>query len=530
MGGGLYYDALYGYTPFPPYIRRVLDLEVFQRLRGLKQLSTVYLVFPGAVHTRFEHSVGVAHLAGIVHERLREIPPSKGQDPNAPWLNRVSLAAIQLAALCHDIGHGPFGHLFEMFCRRDQRYRRWNHEEFAFSLMTGNGQGPIYQQIPDMLATLKGQLRELNDGPEALLGLLDPENLYRIASGKPPDLGDCSITAKYVFLKDIIPSPYGVDRLDYLRRDAYFSGVNTGNIDVWEIISNLRIQRDGEIHGLFLEPEVAPGVEAILAARAAVYRRLYHNPVHRSAQELIIRGLSELHREPEELVLLTDGELLDMFREEGVAGNDFLREAYDRIKFRILYENIELVSHAEITRYKAVLEENRTRGWAALVEKEEHIANSAGVAQRRKIFYDLERVPVIRPEDFESLIFFDRIDGRPQNLFELQPHLATLYKGTLTPDVEKSEAFIDSVSKIYLSFPFEHISQDIKSASELDKSSWQKEAERIYESKLERMIEAFFLEILRAPDVDHFPVQRIRKQTLAYLLDLISLYSMKFNP
>jgi hypothetical protein len=104
-----------------------------------------------------------------------------------------------------------------------------------------------------------------------------------------------------------------------------------------------------------------------------------------------------------------------------------------------------------------------------------------------------------------------------------------LYRGALTPDVEKSEAFIDSVSKIYLSFPFEHISEDVKSASAEDKSAWQNRARHIYDSRLKGLIEAFFLDVLRAPKLDNFPIPRIRKQTLAYLLDLISLYSQRLG-
>ena len=72
-GTGLYYDPLYGYVPLPDYLRKAMDLDVFQRLQGIKQLSTVYLTFRGAVHTRFDHCVGTAYLASILFNKLREL-------------------------------------------------------------------------------------------------------------------------------------------------------------------------------------------------------------------------------------------------------------------------------------------------------------------------------------------------------------------------------------------------------------------------------------------------------------------------
>jgi len=132
-GSGLYYDPLYGYVPLPSYCREAMDLEVFQRLRGIKQLSTVYLTFPGAVHTRFDHCVGTSHLALIMFNKLRELVNQN--EKNAPKINHITEACMQLSSLFHDIGHGPFGHIFEMFCKRREKFRKWRHEKFGRKLL-----------------------------------------------------------------------------------------------------------------------------------------------------------------------------------------------------------------------------------------------------------------------------------------------------------------------------------------------------------------------------------------------------------
>ena len=134
-GTGLYYDPLYGYVPLPDYLREAMDLDVFQSLQGIKQLSTVYLTFRGAVHTRFDHCVGTAYLASILYNKLRELAVES--DGDTPQINPILEASIRLAALFHDVGHGPFGHIFEMFCKRNGKFKGWTHEKMARKLITG---------------------------------------------------------------------------------------------------------------------------------------------------------------------------------------------------------------------------------------------------------------------------------------------------------------------------------------------------------------------------------------------------------
>uniref|UniRef100_A0A9J8ANF4 HD domain-containing protein n=1 Tax=Cyprinus carpio carpio TaxID=630221 RepID=A0A9J8ANF4_CYPCA len=102
----IFNDPIHGQMELHPLLVKIIDTPQFQRLRHIKQLGTKYLVYPGATHTRFEHSLGVAYLARCLLKTLRE---------NQPELNitKQDFLCVQIAALCHDMGHGPFSHLFD---------------------------------------------------------------------------------------------------------------------------------------------------------------------------------------------------------------------------------------------------------------------------------------------------------------------------------------------------------------------------------------------------------------------------------
>lgn len=506
-GTGLYYDPLYGYVPLPDYLREAMDLDVFQRLQGIKQLSTVYLTFRGAVHTRFDHCVGTAYLASILFNRLRECVDKS--DTDAPKINSILGYSISLAALFHDVGHGPFGHIFEMFCRRKGEFEDWTHEKMAKKLITGkdetgndiNDDDEPYKQIKTLLEKIKAGFNQPN-GDFENIRLLDPINIYNIASGEAPDLGLPELNNKYYFLKDIIASCYGLDRLDYLKRDAYFSGVNTGNIDIGEIISSLVLKKHENKYKLFLKVESRAAVETLLQARNLVYRRLYHNSVHRSAQELIIRGLMDLRCEPKDICLRTDNEILTTFSDTP----GLPRHISERVKFRVLFEKIHLCSHMFIRDYKAKLREYReTKGeWVKLKGLEDEIAKQAQMRDD-SVFYDIEVIPAVKSEDFESKIFFDEIEETPKSLFDLAPHLDMIYGVDPYDGHNKAEHFNESVSDIIVCFPYDAIADDIEKLHKLrtnGSAELQIGIDDLYTKKLEPLVRGFFNEILKVPESD----------------------------
>jgi len=129
--GRTIHDRIHGHIEFEPLLIAVIDTPQFQRLRGLKQLGGSVYVYPGASHTRFEHSLGVAHLA---HRMVRHI---SGAQPALNVTPRDEMC-VKLAGLCHDLGHGPFSHMFETFVNRVRRREgkpEWEHEHASIDLL-----------------------------------------------------------------------------------------------------------------------------------------------------------------------------------------------------------------------------------------------------------------------------------------------------------------------------------------------------------------------------------------------------------
>lgn len=114
-------DPIHGHIELPPLAVKIIDTPQFQRLRDLKQLGATYHVFYGATHNRFEHSIGVCHLATQMLEHLQRKQP----DLN---INSRDMKCVQIAALCHDLGHGPFSHMFDKFMEVARPQISWTHE------------------------------------------------------------------------------------------------------------------------------------------------------------------------------------------------------------------------------------------------------------------------------------------------------------------------------------------------------------------------------------------------------------------
>ncbi|MES2704407.1 MAG: HD domain-containing protein [Bacteroidota bacterium] len=241
-------DPVYGFIRFPEHeIIQVIDHPWFQRLRHIKQMGLAHLVYPGAVHTRLAHSLGACHLMGKALDELKAKGITTDKD---------ECLGARLAALLHDVGHGPFSHSLE------------------HSLVN----------VPhETLSRLIMQRMNQQFG-----GLLD----------KALEIFNSSYPQKY--LHQLVSSQMDVDRMDYLNRDSFYTGVSEGVIGYDRILQMLSVQHNE----LMVEEKGVYSVEKFIIARRLMYWQVYLHKTVLGAEMLLInilRRAKELAREGKEL-------------------------------------------------------------------------------------------------------------------------------------------------------------------------------------------------------------------------------------
>jgi HD superfamily phosphohydrolase len=272
-------DSVHDHIPICDLAANLLDTPELQRLRHIKQLSTVRLVYPSANHTRFEHSLGVYHLA---REALSKLGVEESR-----------AKAVRAAALLHDAGHGPYGHQTEgIILRRLGRH----HDEVGDLL----GQGRLAAVL------------EAHD--------LDPDEVAALVAGEGK-------------LGQLVAGELDVDRMDYLVRDAHHTGVPYGTIDHSRLLAALQF-RDGD---LVLSAGNVQTAEGTLVARALMNATVYRHHVSRIAGAMLERAgerlLDATDLSTAEFARMTDDRLLAAMRDcEATA------DAARRLERRSLYK------------------------------------------------------------------------------------------------------------------------------------------------------------------------------------------------
>lgn len=229
-------DPVYGFITVPyPIVFDIIEHPFFQRLRRIKQLGLTHLVYPGALHTRFHHTLGAVHLMGMAIEELR----GKGYE-----ITEKEAEGVTIAILMHDIGHGPFSHALE------------------HSIVSG-----ITHEVISALF-----MERLN---KEFRGKLD--TAIAIFNDKYPKR----------FLHQLVSSQLDMDRLDYLRRDSFFTGVSEGIVGSDRIIKMLHVVNDE----LAVESKGIYSIEKFIVARRIMYWQVYLHKTVLSAEYLLINIL-----------------------------------------------------------------------------------------------------------------------------------------------------------------------------------------------------------------------------------------------
>ncbi|HET9178663.1 MAG TPA: HD domain-containing protein [Terriglobia bacterium] len=322
-------DPLHVFIKFDSGERRVIDSTPVQRLRHIHQLAMSYLVYPGATHRRFEHSLGVMELAGrvydvvsrpdnIYHEVVREFVPQQQGYEYQYWR-----LVLRLAALCHDLGHLPFSHAAEKELLPDG----WDHERLTIEIIRSDEMAPLWNNLK-----------------------VEPEDIAKLAVGpaKYPD----SLNPWESILSEIIcGDAFGVDRMDYLLRDSKHTGVPYGGFDHYRLIDTLRIlPKPGESD----EPELGveegglQSAEALLWARYFMYTQVYFHPIRRiydiHLKDFLTAWLQGGHfpTDIDKLLEITDNEVTTAMLKSSADSNspqhDAARRIIGREHFRLLYQ------------------------------------------------------------------------------------------------------------------------------------------------------------------------------------------------
>jgi hypothetical protein len=273
LSGKVIRDPLWNTIRLDPIAVQIVDTAEFQRLRYIRQLGFTHLVYPGATHTRFDHALGVYHLTTVALGRIREnrrTPPEALQGEHL----------IPYAALLHDIGHYPFSHALEEL---EAEYVPTHHEEVSERFLASSS------------------LRE------ALvpLGSTAPELLLELISGQSE-----------IPLRGLVSGALDLDKMEYLRRDAHFSGVPYGEVDVSRLLQGLVLLRDPDSgqYEVGVHEKAVAALESLLFAKYQMFRNVYWHHAVRAAtvlykrivEEAVDSGLLVSH----ELVGPTDEELL----------------------------------------------------------------------------------------------------------------------------------------------------------------------------------------------------------------------------
>ncbi|MDQ3100352.1 MAG: HD domain-containing protein [Bacteroidota bacterium] len=276
-------DPIYGFISVPhPRILQLIDHPWFQRLRYIKQLGVGHLVYPGALHTRFHHALGAMHLIGEAIATLR----GKGHD-----ISDQEKIGASIAILLHDVGHGPFSHALE------------------HSLVEGIAHEDVSALVMDALN------EQFNGGLELGLAIFRDQHPRRA-------------------LHQLVSSQLDVDRIDYLNRDSFYTGVSEGVIGGDRILKMLQIVDDR----LVVEEKAIYSIEKFLVARRLMYWQVYLHKTVVACEQMLVETLRRAKQ------LAMNG--TDLFASPPLSR--FLRSRHDRNSFNdpaVLNDFLKLDDH-----------------------------------------------------------------------------------------------------------------------------------------------------------------------------------------
>ena len=353
-------DRVHGQVNLDRLLVEIMDTPEFQRLDDIKQLGGCSYVYPSATHTRKEHSIGVAHLAGLMVKHLRDSQPQL-------QISDDDELCVKLAGLTHDIGHGPFSHMFEHFVHDvgeetgDELKKKYSHEDMSERLL----RYLIQRNEIDLDAHFSGESatseQHLNLVVQMIKGLSDDAPWDEDNFGRPEEKR---------FLLDIVSnarSGIDVDKLDYLVRDAMsaFGSSKPPVFDIYRIIKSSRVlrrpgpRRDGSDRPgeVCFQMKVLLDINEVYNMRTRLHQFVYQHRIANVAEGMItdvlkaaktftfrdsngnLTKLADAVHDPAAFTTLTDS-VLDMIAAHSAEGLDEARALMRRLKSRDFYRQV----------------------------------------------------------------------------------------------------------------------------------------------------------------------------------------------
>lgn len=341
-------DTIHGSVKFSGPFLQLLECPEVQRLHNIKQLGLTKLVFPGANHTRLEHSIGTYRVAEKMADNL--------------GLSDREKKTVMAAALLHDVGHAPFSHTLENLLNSATDK---DHMDITKEFITGGRSIGSDRSVPKVPVILEENGISPEDVAELIKGREKRVNLneFNVHEGQ-------KYFGEERYLYQMIHGPVDVDQLDYLLRDSHYTGASHGTIDIERILQTIEIH-NGD---LVISKGGVPAVEGVLVARGLMFSSVYLHKTARIAELMLAKAVNNIDEDLKKIYWMTDCQLLSYLeREEG-----FPKEVVERLRYRRLYKKCYSVDREHLGEMKIDVEQLETM--EDLNELEDTIARRAKVA------------------------------------------------------------------------------------------------------------------------------------------------------
>jgi HD superfamily phosphohydrolase len=356
-------DPIFGFIAFNQWEKEIINSHPFQRLRRIRQLALTDMVYPGALYSRFEHSLGVMHLATLMFYAILNNKRNKEILETEMKYNKAGLERdrqmIRLAALLHDIGHAPFSHASEEIMPINPKTgNNYQHEDYSVEIING----PLKCVIED---------NDIN------------ENNYKIKAEEISALieGNPSILKGKIFWKTLISSQLDADRGDYLLRDSHHIGVKYGVYDYQRLLNTVALGFDPESNDVILGVDEGGWhvAEAVVLARYQMFtqvyfhksRRAYDYHLKEALQSLLPKGKLPTPQKIEKFLKSDDFHIWYLMKK--CNENPHCRAILGRKHIRLVYSTPEIPNEEDESKFeknKGIL--NKSKIWY-------HIDNSKSV-------------------------------------------------------------------------------------------------------------------------------------------------------